>query len=79
MYSLDSLLAILGHQSVAILLAKMLIWAPLSQSTCTFFSVLTPVDVQNSYTTSCSAVADYENLTFLWCFNFSNLDYKKTK
>ena len=79
MYSLDSLLTILGHQSVAVLLAKMLVWAPLSQLTRTFFSVLTPVDVQNSYIASCSAVANYENFTFLWCFNFSNLDYKKTK
>ena len=32
----------LGHHCVAILLAKMLIWAPFSQSMCTFFSVLTP-------------------------------------
>ena len=79
MYSLDSLLTILGHQSVAVLLAKMLVWPPLSQLSCTFFSVLTSVDVQNSYIASCSAVANYENFTFLWCFNFSNLDYKKTK
>ena len=33
---------ILGQHYVTILLAKMLIWEPFSQSMCTFLSVLTP-------------------------------------
>ena len=36
---MDSLMIVLGH-CVVLLLAKMLIWAPFSQSMCTF-SVLT--------------------------------------
>ena len=42
MYNLDSLMTILGHHFVAILLAKMLIWAPFSQSTCTFSFCINP-------------------------------------
>ena len=44
MYSLFGLLNDnTGSHCVAILLAKMLIWAPFSQLMCTFFSLLTPV------------------------------------
>ena len=43
MYGLfGSSMMILGHHVVAILLAKMLIWAPFSQSICTFSFCINP-------------------------------------
>ena len=39
---LDSLMIILGHHYVAILLEKMLIWAPFSQLMCTFSLCINP-------------------------------------
>ena len=42
MYSLDSLMMILGHHCVAILLVKMLIWTPFSQSMWTFSFCINP-------------------------------------
>ena len=51
---MDSLTVILGHHFVAILLAKMLVWAPFSQLMCTFsFSInpcrssITDIDTPN--------------------------------
>ena len=43
MYSLDSLTIIFGHHHNAILLAKMLIWAPSPQSMCTFSFCIKPL------------------------------------
>ena len=42
MYSLDSLTIIFGYHYNAILLAKMLIWAPSPQSMCTFSFCIKP-------------------------------------
>ena len=42
MVCLDSSMIILGHHFVAILLAKMLIWAPFSQLMCTFSFCINP-------------------------------------
>ena len=39
---LDSLITILGHHYATILLAKMLIWAPFSQSMCAFYFCINP-------------------------------------
>lgn len=51
MYSLLSLMVILGHHFVTILLAKMLIWTPFSQSTFTFSFCINPRQKHLTYMT----------------------------
>ena len=53
MYNLFGLInVILGHHYVTILMVKKLIWAPFSQSMCTFSFLLTPVLLQSGASTN---------------------------
>ena len=52
---------ILGHHCAAILLTKMLIWAPFSQSMCTFSFCINPCIVKEFIVTKCS-VMETQNL-----------------
>ena len=62
---MDSLMIILGHHCVAVLLAKMLIWAPFSQLMCTFSFCISPCP--QTPTPTVVSVALFLWLNGWWC------------
>ena len=62
---LDSLMIILGHPCVAILLEKMLMWAPFSQSMCSFSLCINPwyfCDEKKGFDTQQALISFIKNL-----------------